>query len=69
MPKPYTKSEESQEDEYGPKRVFTIKHSEIPKGITQCVDHKWLKKGENELECTKCPTVIIVNTDVIDGML
>ena len=61
--------EQSQEDEYGPKRVFSIKHSEIPKGVTQCATHKWLKKGKNELECTKCPTVIIVNSDVIDSML
>lgn len=65
----YTKSEENQEDEYGPKRVFSIKHSEIPKGVTQCATHKWLKKGITELECTKCPTVIIVNSDVIDSML
>ncbi len=65
----YTRSEESQEDEYGPKRVFSIKHSEIPKGITQCAEHKWLRKGTIELECTKCPTVIIVNPDVIDSMV
>lgn len=61
--------EKKQIDEFGPKRVFTINHSEIPKGITQCAEHKWLKKGTNELECTKCPTVIIVNPEVIDDML
>ena len=65
----YTKSEERQEDEFGPKRVFSIKHSEIPKGVTQCVEHKWRKLNENELECTLCPTAIIVNPDVIDSMV
>ena len=58
-----------EEDEYGPKRVFTINHSEIPKGITQCVQHKWLKKGENELECTKCPTAIIVKEEELESIL
>lgn len=56
-------------DEYGPKRVFTLNHSDIPKGVTQCTDHKWRKLSENELECTKCPTAVIVNVDVIDSML
>lgn len=46
-------------DEFGPKRVFTLNHSEIQKGITQCEDHVWRKEGENELVCTKCPTQII----------
>ncbi len=65
----YTKSEERQEDEYGPKRVFSIKHSEIPKGITQCATHEWRKLNENELECTKCPSVIIVNKEDMESML
>lgn len=69
MSEQYAEYKKSQEDEYGPKRVFSIKHSEIPKGVTQCSTHKWLKKGITELECTKCPTVIIVNSDVIDSML
>lgn len=46
-------------DEFGPKRVFTLNHSEIQKGITQCENHVWRKEGENELVCTKCPTQII----------
>jgi hypothetical protein len=46
-------------DEFGPKRVFTLNHSEIQKGITQCENHVWRKEGENELVCTKCPTKII----------
>ena len=43
------------------KTVFTIKHSEIPKGITQCVHHAWIKRNDNEIECTKCPTILICN--------
>lgn len=43
------------------KTVFTIKESEIPKGITQCVKHTWRKLNDNEIECTKCPTIIIVD--------
>ena len=69
MYKQYTKSEESQEDEYGPKRVFSIKHSEIPKGVTQCVTHEWRKLNENELECTKCPTAIIVKEEELESIL
>ena len=48
-------------DELDPQTVFTIKHSEIPQGITQCVKHSWVKHSENELRCTQCPTIIIVN--------
>lgn len=55
------------EDELGPKTVFTIKHSEIQKGITQCVNHEWRKLSENELKCNKCPTAIIVNPDALDS--
>lgn len=42
------------------KEVYRIKHSEIPKGITQCVNHEWVKHSENEIRCLKCPTVNIV---------
>lgn len=31
--------------------------------------YKWRKLNENELECTECPTAIIVNQEVIDDML
>jgi hypothetical protein len=54
-----------EEDELGPKTVFTIKESEIPKGITQCREHSWRKLAENELKCTKCPTAVIVNEETL----
>lgn len=58
-----------EEDELGPKTVFTIKHSEIPKGWTQCEKHIWRKLSENELICKVCPTVIIVNPETIDELV
>jgi hypothetical protein len=50
-----------EKDPLDPQTVFKIKHSEIPRGITQCKEHSWVKHSENELKCTKCPTVIIVD--------
>ena len=42
------------------KTVFTIKHSEIPQGRTQCENHAWQKLNENEMHCPICDSVIIV---------
>ena len=50
-----------EKDPLDPQTVFAIKESDIPKGITQCAKHSWRKRNDNELECTKCPTIIIVN--------
>lgn len=58
-----------EKDEYGPKAVFTIKHSEIPKGRTQCEKHTWRKQGDNELYCGVCQSAIIVNPEVLDSMV
>lgn len=52
---------EEEKDPLDPQTVFTIKHSDIPKGITQCLKHEWLKESYNEIKCTKCPTVAIIN--------
>lgn len=52
-------------DELSNKRVFSIKHSEIPKGITQCENHSWIKLNDNEVKCTKCPTVLIVSSEYL----
>ena len=41
--------------------VFKIKHSDIPKGVTQCKSHKWRVRNESEIECPVCGTVNIVN--------
>jgi len=64
----YAKEEK---DELGPKTVFTIKHSDIPTGVTQCKfqEHKWVKLNDNEIKCTKCPTVLIVGADDIEKYL
>jgi len=53
-------------DPFAPKTVFTIKHSEIPKGMTQCEHHQWEKMNDIELYCGVCQSAIIVNSDVID---
>lgn len=57
------------EDELGPKTVYTIKHSEIPKGTTQCVDHQWEALSECEVKCKKCPTAIIVNSEAVSELV
>lgn len=56
-------------DPLAPKTLFTIKHSEIPQGKTQCVNHVWKKLNDNELECLNCPTCVIVNSDIIDSII
>lgn len=53
-------------DGLGPKTVFTIKHSDIPKGTTQCVKHTWRKLSDNELYCGVCQSAIIVNPEVLE---
>jgi UDP-glucose 6-dehydrogenase len=50
-----------EEENLDSKTVFTIKHSEIPQGITQCKEHDWVKYSDNEIKCTKCTTINIVN--------
>ena len=52
--------EKEEKDELSNKNVFSIKHSEIPKGTTQCVEHKWVKHSNNEIRCIHCPTILIV---------
>ena len=56
-PYKHTTEEKSSLD---PQTVFTIKHSDIPKGVTQCVKHTWVKHSENEIRCPICGTVNIV---------
>ena len=50
-------------DELSEKRVFSIKHSDIPKGTTQCEmgKHKFQKMSENEIYCPVCQSAYIVN--------
>ena len=39
------------------KQVFTINESQL-KGQAQCQEHRFIKLSNNEVECTKCPTVL-----------
>ena len=52
--------ETKEKDPLDPQTVFTIKHSDIPKGQTQCQVHTWVKHSENEIRCPQCGTVNIV---------
>lgn len=58
---PKEKSQEDK-DELSEKRVFSIKHSEIPKGSSQCEmdKHKFVKHSENEIFCPICQSIYIV---------
>lgn len=53
------------EDELGPKTIFTIKESEIPKGTTQCQSHDWRVLSSTEISCNRCPTALIVSEDYV----
>ena len=49
--------------------IFSRSNADIKaNGKTMCLDHKWKKLNENEVYCTQCPTVWIVNSDVIDDL-
>ena len=48
-----------EKDELSNQRVFTINHSDIPKGVTQCSEHSLIRLNDTEVKCTKCPTVLI----------
>lgn len=63
------KEKKQEKDELAPKRVFSIKHSEIPKGVTQCVNHYWEKMNDNEIYCPVCQTAAIVGADNIEKYL
>ena len=49
-----------------PQTVLTVNHSEL-KGVTQCSmeKHHWVKLNDNEIRCTKCPTILICNPETI----
>lgn len=51
---------EKEIDPLDPKTVFTINHSDIPKGITQCQEHQWETLNEHEIICRKCDTIRII---------
>lgn len=53
-------SKPKEKDPLDPQTVFKIKLADIPKGITQCKEHEWVKHSENEIRCVKCPTINII---------
>lgn len=57
---------EEEKDELSNQRVFSLNHSDIPRGMTQCEKHNLVKLNDNEVRCTKCPTVLIVNSDYLE---
>ena len=47
---------------YDPEEVvYSIHHSSIPRGTTQCLKHEWVKESFNEIKCKNCPTIAIIN--------
>ena len=57
------KESQEEKDELSEKRVFSIKHSDIPKGITQCEmgRHQFKKHSENEIFCPLCQSIYIID--------
>ena len=57
--------EKESQDELGPTQVFSIKHSDIPKGITQCEmgKHQFIKHSKNEIFCPVCQSIYIISKD------
>ena len=50
--------------------VFSRKHSDIrANGKTMCKEHTWKKMNAMEIYCTQCPTVHIVNAEVLDELV
>lgn len=49
------------EEETTAETVYTINESDIRPHSTQCAKHTWVKVSENEIGCTKCPTVNIID--------
>lgn len=61
--------QKEEKDELSNQRVFSIKHSEIPRGITQCEVHSWIKLSDNEVKCTKCPTALLVSPEYLKELI
>lgn len=49
-----------EEDNLDPQTVFTLNHSDIPKGVSQCENHAWETLNDKEIICRKCNTVNII---------
>ena len=57
------KESQEEKDELSEKRVFSIKHSDIPKGSVQCdmKNHQFVKHSENEIFCPLCQSIYIID--------
>ena len=64
-------NQEKLQDPLDPQTVFTIKHSDIPKGVTQCKfeTHNWVRLSENEVICKRCMTALIVEPEYLKELL
>ncbi len=40
--------------------VFTVNEAQL-KGVSQCKNHQLSKIGQNEYECSRCPTVLTID--------
>lgn len=54
--------EKEEKSSLDPQTVFTINHSDIPKGKTQCKfgEHKWQELNDKEMYCPICESAIII---------
>lgn len=58
------KKQEDGEDRGEQRVVFTRSHADIKAGGKKmCTDHQWRNRGDMELECKLCPTIIICAID------
>lgn len=49
---------------------FVRSHADIKAGgKTMCEKHVWKKLSNNEIQCIMCPTVWIVNPEVLNELL
>lgn len=53
---------EEEKSNLDPQTVFTLNHSDIPKGVTQCQVHQWRERNEYEIECPICGTCNIIKS-------
>ena len=51
---------EEEKSNLDPQTVFTLNHSDIPKGTTQCENHTWETLNEHERICHRCNTIQII---------
>jgi hypothetical protein len=54
MEEKYKKPDHIKEAEQG--TTHSVYRSEM-RGTAQCQEHSWRKESDNEIACTKCPTV------------